>query len=75
MTQSSRVIVLLLPKRGNPTRVHMGHSDYKAIDAWFRDPTCADVPMHITDADDVAHTFLPGDLVEVAYVGPSSESR
>jgi len=68
-------VVILVPHRGPILRLTMTRADYEAIDAWYRAPASADVPVHIPNADDAAdvRTFLPHQITEVSYVGPADE--
>jgi hypothetical protein len=73
---SDQVVILLVPHRGPILRLTTTRTDYEAIDAWYRDPASAQVPVHIPNADDPTdvRTFLPDEIAEVSYVGPASST-
>lgn len=72
-----RVRVLLAPKAGPFLRINTTLTDYKALDAWFRDPASANVPVSIPNADNPAdvRTFYPSDIGEIALISPFNDEE
>jgi len=67
--------MLLVPKVGPLLRITTTLTDYKAIDAWFRDPASAGIPVSIPNADDPSDVrrFLPAEIAEIALIGPFND--
>ncbi len=72
-----RVRVLLVPKVGPLLRMNTSLTDYKALDAWFRDPASAETPVTIPDADRPGEVwrFLPADIGEIALISPFGDGE